>query len=340
MDCTHSQKVFSDAVDDRLSDPLRRQFITHLRACGDCEAAWQVFRRSLWAARRLPVVPLPPDFHARAHARLTTASRTSAPRPRWQLAPRPAWAAAAVVLLAVGGVLVAAWLRGPESFLPFSRTPQSTPATGAVEFEPPPLVPVQPGSEAAQPFGDTRSRRAIEPIPPFASQLSEGARVAIDHFVVHVDEPAHRVVVTLAFAAPRPVLVAVHGLTVVRSDRIRPGAGAHFPFPASSGERPYVPNPRAEFHLFLSGLAEVLEEADDRAPQWNLENVSLGRAIDELGAAAGLAVFINGPLLERVQFGVHSGDPSAVLAAVLRQHGFRVTRDDRVWVATRQVPRD
>lgn len=60
--CNHISELFSPAMDDELEPEERKNFYLHLEACSRCRAEfdrWNVISNNL---KRIPVVPVPPDF--------------------------------------------------------------------------------------------------------------------------------------------------------------------------------------------------------------------------------------------------------------------------------------
>ncbi len=326
MDCPHCQSMFADAADDRLGESPHRQFIEHLRGCTACESAWGAYRRSLWALHKLPAAALPAGFHNRLHARLAEAVRQPAPGPWWQRAPRMAYASAAVVLLAAGGVWVASQMH-------LNKQGALAPATAGSAF----AENTQAPPDAMMQSRGTDDAHLAPPRPTGATpeRLGAGDFVRADHVRLRVDEQARTVIVAVDPEAEGPAVVAVHGLKIASLDTIAPGQEAHYPFPATAGERLYAPNAGAQFHLFVGGLAPKSVVA--RSIQtWDFRNVELGAAIESLCADADIALLIEGPLGTKLTENEGARAPLALLRDVLEQQGYHLAESDRAWVAIKK----
>ena len=107
MNCHRAQQRFSEYIDEALPLPERAALAEHLAECAECRRELQAWRRSTEALRSLPRYSVPAGFGRRLMDRVLArgAGRPSAPR---VIALWPRLAAAAAVLLVVAGAVLVA----------------------------------------------------------------------------------------------------------------------------------------------------------------------------------------------------------------------------------------
>lgn len=104
MDCQEFLRLHSEFLDERLAQADAERCAAHAAVCASCARYDRIVRRGQELLRRLPPVPVSPDFASRLEARLQVARGDV-------LAGRSTGAASgAVVSLAIAGLLaLAAW---------------------------------------------------------------------------------------------------------------------------------------------------------------------------------------------------------------------------------------